>query len=262
MVGCMERYTIGQVAERSGFSSSALRYYEQHGLLEPVDRTEAGYRLYDESSLARLQFVRRAKELGCSLEEIAELAGLWDAEDCGPVQTRLHELVTAKIAESHRRSAELIRFTAQLRTAAAHLGGEPVDGPCGDGCACLTERPHHDDPTSSRIGASVPVVLGERAEPEIACTLPAGEMPDRAEDWQRLLAYVTDRESLDDRNGVRLVLDPVVPLDELTRLTVAEQGCCSFFAFALTVDDRGFALEVRAPQDALDVVTAVFGAAA
>jgi hypothetical protein len=42
----------------------------------------------------------------------------------------------------------------------------------------------------------------------------------------------------------------------------AEQSCCSFFSFALTVDDRGVALEVRAPQDAAELVTAVFGAPA
>jgi DNA-binding transcriptional MerR regulator len=250
----MSRYTIGQVAERTGFSSSTLRFYEQHGLLEPAGRTEAGYRLYDDTSLARLTFINRAKQLGCTLEEIADLAELWEAHDCGPVQARLHELVTAKIADAQRRSAELVRFTAQLQTAAAHLGGDPADGPCGAGCACLTDPPETES-------ESMPVLLGERADPAIACTLPAGEMPGRVDDWRAVLAHVTHREPTPG-GGLRLDLGPAVPLDELVRLAAAEQGCCAFFSFAITIDHRGIALEVRAPDDAADVVTAVFGAAA
>lgn len=248
----MSTYTIGQIAERTGFPTSTLRFYEQHGLLEPAGRTDAGYRLYDDASLARLGFIDRAKQLGCTLEEIASLAELWETEDCGPVQARLHELVTTKIAEAQRRSSELVAFTAQLQTAAAHLGEDPVDGPCRHGCACLSEAPS---------GGPVPIVLSERADPIIACTLSADQMTDRLDDWQTLLAHVTDRARTAD-GGLRLTLDQDVPLDELTRLAVAEQGCCAFFAFALTVDDRGVALEVRAPDDATDIVTAVFGDAA
>lgn len=257
----MASYTIGQVTERSGFSASTLRFYEQCGLLTPVDRTEAGYRLYDDASLERLRFIARAKDLGCTLEEVAELAELWERDDCGPVQARLHELVTAKLDEGRRRSAELLRLTAQLQTAAAHLGGEPVDGPCGDGCACLRDR-SGSGPTGNGAGMSVPVVLGERTDPAIACTLPAEQMPGRAEEWERLVGFVTDRRPLADGAGVRLLLDPAVPLDELAQLVAAEQGCCAFFAFAITVDDRGIALEVRAPDDAADLVTALFGATA
>lgn len=251
----MSTYTIGQVAERTGFTPSTLRFYERHGLLEPTGRTDAGYRLYDDASLARLGFIDRAKQLGCTLEEIGDLAELWEADDCGPVQARLHELVTARIADAQRRTSELVAFTAQLQTAAAHLGGDPADGPCNAGCACLA------DPPDSTGGDSTPVVLGQRADPAIACTLPADEMPDRMEDWQSLLAHVTHREQSPD-GGLRLSLAAGVPLGELARLAAAEQGCCAFFAFAITVDHRGVALEVRAPDDAADIVTAVFGAAA
>ena len=249
----MSTYTIGQVAERTGFSTSALRFYEQHGLLEPTGRSDAGYRHYDDTSLARLGFIDRAKQLGCTLDEITDLAELWEADDCGPVQARLHELVTARIADAQRRSSELVAFTAQLQTAAAHLGGDPTDGPCSAQCACLADPPDSGDETT-------PVVLGQRADPAIACTLPASEMPDRMDDWQTVLAHVTRREQTSDR-GLRLSLDAQVPLDELAHLAAAEQGCCAFFAFTITVDQRGTALEVRAPDDAADLVTAVFGAA-
>ena len=53
-----------------------------------------------------------------------------------------------------------------------------------------------------------------------------------------------------------------VDVVELTRLMHAEQGCCRFFGFALTIDADGVGLEVRAPADAQDVVTSLFGAPA
>ena len=54
----------------------------------------------------------------------------------------------------------------------------------------------------------------------------------------------------------------VSDIGELARLAAAEQHCCSFFRFAITVDGRGVALEVAAPSDALDLVSALFGVAA
>jgi MerR family copper efflux transcriptional regulator len=130
-------YTIGETAERSGFSASALRYYEGIGLVEPSTRTEAGYRLYDDDTLARLAFISRAKQLGCSLVEITDLVGIWDGERCGPVQRRFHDLVTEKLADAQRQIAELTALTDQLHQAAAQLAGPAIDGPCSEGYACL-----------------------------------------------------------------------------------------------------------------------------
>ncbi len=107
---------------------------------------------------------------------------------------------------------------------------------------------------------SVPIVMGQRADPAIACTLPAGQLPERIDQWRRLLDHVTAREDIPaGETGLRLTLANDAPLDELARLAMAEQGCCSFFSFAITVDGRGLALEVRAPVGATDVVDALFG---
>lgn len=130
-------YAIGEMAERSGFSASALRYYEGIGLVEPSTRTGAGYRLYDDHTLARLVFIARAKQLGCSLEEITDLVGIWDGERCGPVQKRFHDLVTTRLADAERQIAELTTLAEQLRHAAAQLARPAIDGPCDEGCACL-----------------------------------------------------------------------------------------------------------------------------
>ncbi|MDQ1425729.1 MAG: hypothetical protein QOD72_3227 [Acidimicrobiaceae bacterium] len=86
-------YRIAEVARRTGFTTPTLRYYEEIGLMPPARRTEAGYRLYDERAVERLMFIARAKQLGCSLEEITELVRAWDTEDCAPVQHRLRTRV-------------------------------------------------------------------------------------------------------------------------------------------------------------------------
>src|SRR5437016_4506585 len=82
-------YKIAEVARRSGFNPSTLRYYEELGLVPPAGRTPAGYRLYDDSSLARLAFIARAKQLGCTLEEITDLVVAWEGERCEPIHVRL-----------------------------------------------------------------------------------------------------------------------------------------------------------------------------
>ena len=128
----MSTLTIGQVAERTGFTTSALRYYEGLGLVMPTTRTDAGYRLYDDDTVNRLAFIARAKQLGCSLDEITDLLAIWDDDRCAPVQRRFHELVTEKIGATQAQIAELVAFAAQLQTAAARLDSPSIDGPCDD----------------------------------------------------------------------------------------------------------------------------------
>jgi len=130
-------YTIGEAAERSGFSPSALRYYEGIGLVTPSARTGAGYRLYDDDDLARLSFVARAKQLGCTLEEITDLADAWDSNECAPIKHRLRAVVAAKLADTEARIAELTTFASELRATAKTLESAPLDGPCDDSCGCV-----------------------------------------------------------------------------------------------------------------------------
>jgi MerR family copper efflux transcriptional regulator len=144
-------YTIGETAERSGFSASALRYYEGIGLVEPPNRTPAGYRLYDDDTLARLSFIARAKQLGCTLEELTDLVGIWDGQRCGPVQRRFHDLVTDKLAETQRQIIELTALADQLRQTALQLSGPATDGPCDERCACAA------------LDTAAPVALTTRA---------------------------------------------------------------------------------------------------
>jgi DNA-binding transcriptional MerR regulator len=252
-------YTIGETARRSGFSASALRFYEDIGLVDPAGRTPSGYRLYDDAALARLAFIARAKQLGCSLEEITDLADIWDGQRCGPVQRRFHDLITAKLRDAETQVAELSAFCGQLRAAVDQLSGEPVDGPCGPGCACMTSGTELAPVDTSMV------TLGRKPDPvptevPIACTLEPGAMSDRVAAWANVLADATGRVAVD--GGMRIEFGLDVDLGDLGRLISAEQRCCAFFDFTLTVDATGIALEVRAPELATDMIADLFGTAA
>jgi DNA-binding transcriptional MerR regulator len=129
-------YRIAEVADRTGFSPPTLRYYEEIGLVPPPARTPAGYRLYDDRAIDRLRFVARAKQLGCTLDEIADLADAWDRDDCAPVKHRLRGLVAGKLAETEARLQELLALQTDLRATAALLDTAPLDGPCSETCGC------------------------------------------------------------------------------------------------------------------------------
>ena len=106
----MSGYLIAEVAQRTGFSTSAVRFYEQSGLVRP-GRTPAGYRRYDDEHLDTLAVIGRAKGFGLTLDESTELLGLLGQDQCAPVQDRLKALVDTKIADAERRIAELSSFT-------------------------------------------------------------------------------------------------------------------------------------------------------
>ena len=72
----MRALTIGQVARQAGVGVETVRFYERQGLLDAPPRRASGYRQYAPEMVARLQFIRRAKELGFALKEIRELLSL------------------------------------------------------------------------------------------------------------------------------------------------------------------------------------------
>jgi DNA-binding transcriptional MerR regulator len=249
----VDGYTISQVAERAGFPATTLRYYEQAGLVRPA-RSEAGYRLYDDSHVERLAFIGRAKGLGFSLDEITELLVLLDEDDCGPVQDRLFSLVTAGIEDARRRVAELVAFGAELHRAAAALHGHTPDGPCDDTCGCIADAAAT---AGGRAGVPPVEAAGPQREP-IVCTLDAELVSDRIEAWHAALASATTREPLAD--GIRVRFSHVDPA-ALFELAAAEHDCCRFLRFAVSIDTNGVALDITGPPEAQPLITALAGAA-
>lgn len=99
---------IGEVARRSGTGIETIRFYEREGLLPPPQRRPSGYRQYDEATVERLDYIRRAKELGFTLAEVRDLLELSSvASTCSHVCRR----VEAKIAdiEGRIRSLQLMK---------------------------------------------------------------------------------------------------------------------------------------------------------
>jgi len=75
--GTLWPVAIGVAARLSHVSAKMVRHYESLGLLAPVARTDSGYRQYNEADVRTLQFIKRGRDLGFSMVEIAELVGLW-----------------------------------------------------------------------------------------------------------------------------------------------------------------------------------------
>ena len=128
-----ESLLISDLSSRTGFSPTALRYYERLGLLE-AERSPSGYRLYAPEAVDRLRFIERAKQLGLPLNEIRELVTVWDTGRCAHVQASLREQVAAKFVEVRERIDELTSFSAQLDRALIELTTAAGDGACQAGC--------------------------------------------------------------------------------------------------------------------------------
>ncbi len=86
----MEGYKVGEVAKKAGVNLQTIHYYERRGLLPRPPRTESNYRLYPRDAVRRVQFIRRAQELGFTLKEIKELLSLRAAPlaRCADVRNR------------------------------------------------------------------------------------------------------------------------------------------------------------------------------
>jgi len=113
---------IGQVARKTGLSIDAIRFYEKAGVVPRPARTQGGYRLYQESEVADLEFIRRAQQLGFSLNEIRELFSVQrhPEETCLHVRDLIAQklgLVRGKIAELQRMETELGAALRQCRKA-------------------------------------------------------------------------------------------------------------------------------------------------
>jgi DNA-binding transcriptional MerR regulator len=249
----MNGYKISEAARATGFTESALRFYEQEGVVVP-ERTNTGYRNYGEDDLESLRFVARAKQLGLRLEEIAELLDLLRDDECRPVQTRMRHLITERITEAQEQVGDLIAFTALLEETASRLGGHTPDGACDDDCGCRT-----NSATSVSPGwETIPVVGSESMA--VACSLEPGLVAGRIDDWKATVSQAKDRDELP--NGIRLQFPRSIDVAAMARLAADEQTCCGFFTFTLGIDVDGVILEVTGPADAQPVIAAMFGAAA
>ncbi|RZL92277.1 MAG: Cu(I)-responsive transcriptional regulator, partial [Variovorax sp.] len=118
-------FNIGIAASRSGVSAKMVRHYESLGLLPAIDRTQAGYRRYTEREVHTLRFIRRARDLGFSMAETAELLRLW--QDRERTSAGVRRIAQRHVEDLERKIAELtaMRRTLERLVDCCHGDGRP-----------------------------------------------------------------------------------------------------------------------------------------
>ena len=141
-----ELFNIGEAAVRSGVSAKMVRHYEALGLLPKVRRTESGYRLYGGREVHTLRFIRRARDLGFGMTDIAELLRLW--QDRRRASSSVKRIALAHIADLDQRMAEMaeMRRTLQMLAECCHGDHRPD-------CPILDELDH---PSTAGLHAARP----------------------------------------------------------------------------------------------------------
>jgi DNA-binding transcriptional MerR regulator len=239
----VEGLRVSELAERAGVAPSTVRFYERAGLLSPARRSENGYRVFDESALEELAFVSRAKGIGMSLEDIADLLAAWPTGECQSLQARLRTFLTGRIGQVRGQLAELRAFEGQLRAVLDRLSArDPGPERCGKGCSCETDL----DLAPDAVPGTGP----------LGCSLARDALPGRIGQWRELTAAATSAERA--AGTVRLVLpaDPGLAAD-VAALCAAETECCPGIRFALEVTAAQVTLTAAAPG-APDLLDALF----
>jgi MerR family transcriptional regulator, copper efflux regulator len=113
---------IGRAAKASGVSVKMIRHYEAIGLLPKVARTFANYRLYGPNDVHTLRFIRRARTLGFSMEDIRELLGLWQSRSRSSAAVK--KIAGAHLETLKAKIAELEAMVKTLEHLARHCHGD------------------------------------------------------------------------------------------------------------------------------------------
>ncbi len=117
----MQTLTIGKLAKQSGVGIDTVRFYEREGLLPKATRTQSGYRLYSVADVDRLRFIRRAKGLGFSLDEIAELLKLNAAQGN---RASVKKLAQHRLSDLNQKISEMTAIRDALAALVHQCSGE------------------------------------------------------------------------------------------------------------------------------------------
>jgi len=113
---------IGEASQASGVSSKMIRYYEQTGLIPKASRRDSGYRDYDDADIHRLRFIRGARDLGFTVEQIGELLALWSDRERASADVKM--LALAHVDALKQKQAEISAMIATLENLAKRCHGD------------------------------------------------------------------------------------------------------------------------------------------
>ena len=209
---------ISELAGAVGITPSTVRYYERIGLVPEPERTASGYRVYTAEAESRLRFIVRGKRLGLSLEQVGELLGVWDGENCAATQEHLLHLLDEKQAQVTADIAELRSFSAQLRDVQQQLATTTPPVTC-----------------TPELDCCAPAIADATEQEPIACTLDATGVAARLAEFGELFrGALVGRDTTADGIRFRFAGEPGVE-ETIRDLARREQTCCSFFRFDIAL---------------------------
>ena len=134
---------IGEAAKLSGVSAKMIRYYEEVGLIRAPARNQNGYRSYDKSNIHELKFIRRARDLGFTVEQISGLMHLW--RDRSRASSDVKRIAMEHVAALEAKQREIAEMANTLKHLAANCHGDgrpdcPIIENLAEGC-------DHEGPT-------------------------------------------------------------------------------------------------------------------
>jgi DNA-binding transcriptional MerR regulator len=121
----MNGLTVSQVAKASNVHIETVRYYERRGLISAPPRTDSGYRMYANEAIDDIQFIKRAQDLGFTLEEIKNLLCVYKKEDYFPIE-EMYRFAAVKIQEIEEKIHQLNNFKSLLESAIIRQDSEPA----------------------------------------------------------------------------------------------------------------------------------------
>jgi DNA-binding transcriptional MerR regulator len=144
---------IGELARIVGLKTSAIRYYEQIGLIPEPERSLSGYRQYSDEDVRRLRLIHQARMLSLPLDEIREIVTYAVDGRCAALKEELKAALTERLADTHRQIQELTVLQGELarlceELSAAGCGPDAAVAPASS-CSCLDELTGKDRPALS-----------------------------------------------------------------------------------------------------------------
>lgn len=115
-------YKVGDLAKATGKTVRALHLYEERGLLEPLDRSRGGYRLYGEDAVKRVRWIAKMQEMGYSLTDLQAIATQWEASRSAPAtMARVEQALRGKLKETREQMERLRALASELEASLEYL---------------------------------------------------------------------------------------------------------------------------------------------